>query len=180
MPEDDYIIKYTGFHRRIRHALVIFIDTEVIQPRVPRYVSSTQTDITTHILSGYCCYTHYDHGSWIMGPSTTQLCRGKDCIENLVNHLAGEALKFHNIIVRKMKRLTPEQEHNYNTSTTCHICEAEIEHPNDKVRDHSHCSGVYRGPAHRKCNLDCRKPRFIPIIAYNMSNYDIRSSISSR
>ena len=66
MPRDYYIMKYTGFHRRVRHPLVIFTDTEVIQPRVPRYVSSTQTDVTTHIPLDYCCYTHYDHG-----PSTT-------------------------------------------------------------------------------------------------------------
>ena len=28
-----------------------------------------------------------------------------------------------------MKRLTSEQERDDNTSTTCHICESEIEHP---------------------------------------------------
>ena len=88
MPGDDHIIKYAGFHRKIRHPLVIFMDAEVIiQPRVPRCLSSIQTDITTDIPSGYCCYTHYDHGL-----STTHLHRGKDCIENLVDHLPGEAL----------------------------------------------------------------------------------------
>ena len=33
-----------------------------------------------------------------------------------------------------MKRSTPQQEYDYDTSTTYNICELEITHPNDKVR----------------------------------------------
>ena len=148
--------------------MVIYLDTEVVQPRRPTYISATQTDIATHIPWGYFCYTHYDHG-----PSKTQLYRAKDCIENFVNHLAEEAIRFYKIPVGKIRRLSLQQEYDYNTFTICHSCELEIEHPNDKVRDHSHHSGIYRGPAHRKCNLDRRKPRFIPILAHNVSGYDI-------
>ena len=71
-----------------------------------------------------------------------------------------------------MKCLTSEQEHNYITFTSCHICELEIIHPDDKVRTHYYYSGVYRGSAHGKCNLDCRKPRFIPSIDHKIIGYD--------
>ena len=35
-------------------------------------------------------------------------------------------------------------------STLCHICNEEL--GNDKVRDHCHLSGKFRGAAHEVCN----------------------------
>ncbi|XP_073235132.1 uncharacterized protein [Porites lutea] len=42
----------------------------------------------------------------------------------------------------------------------------------DKVRDHCHFTGKYRGAAHNKCNLRCRKPRVLPVIIHNLQGYD--------
>ena len=43
-----------------------------------------------------------------------------------------------------------------------------------KVPDHENLTGKYRGPAHNKCNLNCRKEKqmFIPIYFHNFSGYD--------
>ena len=73
----------------------------------------------------------------------------------------------------RMKLLTQEQFQSYISSMTCHICELEIVELSDEVRDHCHYSGEYRGPAHKKCNMDYRKPKFLPIVAQNMSRYDM-------
>ena len=50
--------------------------------------------------------------------------------------------------------MTRQQE--YYSATKCHICGGELN--DDKVRDHCHFTGVYRGAAHNRCNLQCRKP----------------------
>ena len=42
----------------------------------------------------------------------------------------------------------------------------------DKVRDHSHVNGRYRGIAHNKCNVNLRIPRKLPIIFHNLQRYD--------
>ena len=42
----------------------------------------------------------------------------------------------------------------------------------DKVRDHSHVNGQYRGIAHNKCNVNLRIPRKLPIIFHNLQRYD--------
>ncbi|XP_073254267.1 uncharacterized protein [Porites lutea] len=42
----------------------------------------------------------------------------------------------------------------------------------DKVRDHCHFTGNYRGAAHNKCNLMCKKPRILPVIFHNLQGYD--------
>ena len=41
-----------------------------------------------------------------------------------------------------------------------------------KVRDHCHFTGRYRGAAHNKCNLNCRKPLFLPVVFRNLQGYD--------
>ena len=40
-----------------------------------------------------------------------------------------------------------------------------------KVKDHCHYTGKFRGAAHRKCNLNYKVPKDIPIIIHNVS-YD--------
>ena len=41
-----------------------------------------------------------------------------------------------------------------------------------KVRDHDHYTGKYRGAAHSDCNLRYKIPREFPIIFHNGSRYD--------
>ena len=44
----------------------------------------------------------------------------------------------------------------------------------DKVRDHCHLTGKYRGPAHSICNINVtqKQLKFISFIFYNFSIYD--------
>ena len=58
----------------------------------------------------------------------------------------------------------------YKASTYCHICEGEL--LNDKVADHCHLTGKFRGAAHNKCNLEYRIPKFFPVIFHNLAGYD--------
>ena len=44
--------------------------------------------------------------------------------------------------------------------------------PNDKVRDHCHFTGNYRGAAHFKCNLAFKHPKTIPVFFHNLEGYD--------
>ena len=41
-----------------------------------------------------------------------------------------------------------------------------------KVRDHSHYTGIFRGAAHSICNLNCKVPKEIPIKIHIGSTYD--------
>ena len=41
-----------------------------------------------------------------------------------------------------------------------------------KVRDHCHFAGNYRGAAHSICNLRFHMPNEIPLVFHNVSNYN--------
>ena len=58
------------------------------------------------------------------------------------------------------------------SATHCFICEEKFERAKDKVRDHCHFTGKFRGAAHNECNLLYRVPRFLPVFLHNLKNYD--------
>ena len=57
----------------------------------------------------------------------------------------------------------------------CHICQQILVDDNDRVRDHCHFTGTYRGVAHNTCNLNYQlKPKSwkLPVIIHNLKGYD--------
>ena len=55
------------------------------------------------------------------------------------------------------------------TNDICHICNKNCV---NKVRDHCHQRGRYRGPACNNCNLNYKHQNFIPVIFLNGKGYD--------
>ena len=53
--------------------------------------------------------------------------------------------------------MTNEDEEIYNNSQICWICKEELN--TDKVRDHCHVTGKFRGASHNKCNINLRLPK---------------------
>ncbi|CAB4026565.1 uncharacterized transposon-derived [Paramuricea clavata] len=72
--------------------------------------------------------------------------------------------------------MSPEDERDYNSSERCHLCLGLPSPDSDsiyqKVRDHCHFTGKYRGAAHSICNLRASKPNFIPALFHNLEGYD--------
>src|SRR5436190_22049564 len=66
--------------------------------------------------------------------------------------------------------ITKDEDIEFRKSDICHICEYLI--TEEKVRDHCHITGKYRGPPHNKCNLNLKLPQNIPVFCHNSSNYD--------
>ena len=65
---------------------------------------------------------------------------------------------------------TEEDRKHFNKASDCWICGEYL--ANDRVRDHCHFTGRYRGPAHNSCNLKYRKPKNISVFFHNLSGYD--------
>ena len=73
---------------------------------------------------------------------------------------------------KKDINMTDYDKEEYRNDNVCRFCEKFIK--SDKVRDHCHLRGKYRGPAHSKCNINVTQKQinFIPFIFHNFSNYD--------
>ena len=68
--------------------------------------------------------------------------------------------------------MTGKDEEDYRNNNICQVCEKNFEC--DKVRDHCHLSGRYRGPALNRCNLNLtqKESHLIPFLFHKFSNYD--------
>ena len=68
--------------------------------------------------------------------------------------------------------LTGTELRSFNNATSCHICTKPL--GDDKVRDHCHIVGSYRGAA-QECNLMYRISRSgwkLPVVIHNLKGYD--------
>ena len=94
-----------------------------------------------------------------------------------VDWFVNEVIKLENKMVFYFKNnkkdiiMTEEDEEKFKNNNICRFCEKNIE--SDKVRDHCHLTGKYRGPAHSICNIDVTQDQsnFILFIFRNFSNY---------
>ena len=68
--------------------------------------------------------------------------------------------------------MSQEEEVQFEQAEECWLCEATL--GDDKVRDHDHLTGKYRGAAHNICNIQSqqRSSSFVPIFFHNFSGYD--------
>jgi hypothetical protein len=72
----------------------------------------------------------------------------------------------------KRLRMTEENKVRFQSATECYLCMKKFSALDYKVRDHDHLSGLYRGAAHRSCNLLLRKQYKIPVFLHNFRGYD--------
>ena len=63
-----------------------------------------------------------------------------------------------------------EEEEQFQSSNICWICEKLIE--DEKVRDHCHITGKFRGTAHWSCSINLQLTKKVPVIFQNLKGYD--------
>ena len=93
-----------------------------------------------------------------------------DAIDVFIKWLEDDVKFLANIKPKKMI-FTKEDEKQFNMVSDCWICGEELGNDN-KVRDHCHYTGRYRGAAHNSCNLKYRKPESVPVFFHNLTGYD--------
>ncbi|CAB4413320.1 unnamed protein product [Rhizophagus irregularis] len=100
---------------------------------------------------------------------------GENAAQKFVIEMLNEAEAICNEFRNPMEMipLTTQEQASYDNAINCWICRNLLD--GNKVRDHCHITGMYRGVAHKGCNLDLSiKPceMHIPVIFHNLSGYD--------
>ena len=68
--------------------------------------------------------------------------------------------------------MTEKEEHLFQESNNCWICKKLIDNNDEKVRDHCHLTGKFRGAAHWDCNINFQLTQKVPVIFHNLKGYD--------
>ena len=168
---NNNIIKYNQRDKSLKLPFIIYADLECLFKKNDTCYNnpdlSSTTKINQHIPSGYSIYTNC---SFDKSNDKLSYYRGEDCMKRFCKDLKDHATKIIDFKKNTMIPLTKEEEDNYNKENICYISKKEFN--NDKVRDHCHFTGKYRGAAHNTCNLRYKIPKNIPVIFHNGSTYD--------
>ena len=64
------------------------------------------------------------------------------------------------------------EEEEFQQSNVCWICEKLIDNDDEKVRDHCHATGKFRGEAHWSCDINLQLTKKVPVVFHNLRGYD--------
>ena len=94
---------------------------------------------------------------------------GADAMDTFINWLESDVREIANLENKDMI-FTPENEKEFNNALNCWICGEYM--GNNRVRDHCHFTGKFRGAACNSCNLKLRRQNNISVFFHNLEGYD--------
>ena len=68
--------------------------------------------------------------------------------------------------------ISEEEENLFQQSNSCWVCEKLIDNDEEKVRDHCHVTGKFRGTAHWGCDINFQLTNKVPVIFHNLKVFD--------
>lgn len=172
LPPKGSFIQFKNFSRKQTVPFVIYADFETMLERFQScdpdpsksYTAKRQRHVAIAFAYHITCALDKQYNRYVS-------YRGLDCISKFVNSIYKDAKKIYNIFKKQVPMIyTDTNAHDFDNSVTCHICENLLF--GDKVRDHCHLTGKYRGAAHSYCNLQYKLPTFLPVFFHNLSGYD--------
>ena len=170
-------ICFQNNNRKMRVPFVVYADFESFNENIDTCYLDGEKSFTNqyqkHKPSSYC-YLIKCFDDKIFTPKLVQCTANsveEDIPQMFVENLESDIKKIYNKFkFPKKANKTMKDLINYNHATHCHICQYEL--GEDKVLDHCHLTGKYRGAAHNECNIQYKIPKFFPVIVHNLSGYD--------
>nr|XP_013189482.1 unnamed protein product [Amyelois transitella] len=170
LPDNGSLIQFKNYERKQNMPFCIYADFEsMLQTNADISCSSNNTmTLNKHIPIAFAyhivCCDNTDYNSYVS-------YRGPDCARRFVESIIKDVKKIYDIVNEPVPMIfTDDDETEFIKATRCHICNNFVF--SDRVRDHCHVTGRYRGPAHPQCNLQFKRPSFVPIFFHNLAGYD--------
>ena len=177
MPEPGRMLYFKNYYKQLPVPFVVYADFECFTKPMsscsPNPKDSYSYDYQKHEPSGFCFYVKsIIPGINIKPIMFTKTSENENIAKIFIKKLEEVTKGIYNDFYKRSKPLVmgAKETKLFNEATICHICSHEL--GEDKVRDHCHFTGKYRGAAHNVCNLKCRKPRLPPVIFHNLQGYD--------
>ena len=175
MPEPGSMLYFKNYNKQLPIPFVVYADFECfttpLNTCTPNPNKSYGYNYQKHEPSGFCYYLKGITGSF--KPVTFTKTSDSDNVAlTFVNKIVELTKAIYDKYYRRPRQLilSRDEQQSFNKATSCHICHGLLN--GDKVRDHCHFTGKYRGAAHNQCNLQRRKPRVLPVIFHNLQGYD--------
>ena len=169
----DNYMKFKNPQRALEAPLMIYADFECLTEKVERAVENDMSASYTQTYQKHvpCGYAILPVRRSAAGPEylPSSVYRGEDAVPDFLRTVVTLADDHHNNISKPLD-MTKSDWVNYNSAPECCICKKPV--GNDRVRDHCHVSGKFRGPAHPQCNLEYKLTKDVTVGFHNLRRYD--------
>jgi hypothetical protein len=177
LPEPGTMLKFMNYNRSMRVPFIVYADFEsFIKPIYtcqPRPDESCTNKYQKHTPSSFCYYVKcFDDSVYAQQPIVFTAESEDDDVAQIFVDTLEENIKqiYKRFKFPKNMDFTSIDARRFHEATECHICGGVL--GEDKVRDHCHFSGKFRGAAHNRCNINYKAPKFFPVVFHNLSGYD--------
>lgn len=166
--EEKSTISFKNVKNMLTHPCVIYADFESVLLRVNKQASEKVKVLQEHASIAHAMLRVCRDDATM---NKFETYTGEDACENFVQSLLDQAEELHEIITtNKPLVMTAADEREFKTAKSCYLCGGEL--GKDRVRDHNHMTGKYRGAAHNECNIALQMPDYIPVVFHNLKGYD--------
>ena len=167
-------IEFDAVEKMLPMPFVIYADFEsFLTPMQGPADRSSNVPYEMHVPSGFCNYVVCRMEKFKFKPV---IYRGPNVIEKFLKRMKKVYSRIYRILRKvvpiKMKR---EEEEAFKHAKDCYLCDKPLS--TDRVRDHCHLTGTYRGACHNSCNLSLREKKskniyIVPVVFHNLRGYD--------
>ena len=177
MPPPETYLKFKNFLYSERAPFAIYADFECynkpIHTNTPDPNKSYTKKLTKHEPASFVYYIKSFNENVYKSQLKTYIKEEEedpDVIDVFINWLE-EDVKIISELGNEKIIITKEEEEEFKQASDCWICKKKL-NLEDRVRDHCHFTGRYRGAAHNRCNLKYSKPNNISVFFHNLTGYD--------
>ena len=180
-PDKEKTVKFKNIKKQLRVPFIIYADFECYTEKIANPANNPNHTNTTayqhHKPSGFSYTVVSAKKEYTRAPI---VYRGQNVVDAFFDNLISEEKRILEILKNpKPMHLTQEEEQAFQQAQDCHICDQPL--GVDRVRDHDHLTGDYRGAAHNECNLALKYKKVndrmvdsfvIPVVFHNLRGYD--------
>ena len=167
-------IEFNNFNKMIPSLFKIYADFECLLKNVDIGINNDCFSYTTKYQDHIpCCFPYKLVCIDDKYSKDIVLCRGKNAFYKVIQSIFNEYIVQKSIMKKHFNKnliMSAEEEEQFEKSEICWICNKLID--DNKVRDHCHITGKYRGAAHWNCNINLKKSKKLPIIFHNLRGYE--------
>ncbi len=163
LPEEGTKMKFKNFKNMLMRPFIVIADME--SSLIPM---NHKTLLNKHEPNS-CCY--YFICTFDYSRNYIKTFDGENCVVNMIKELKKLSKKcIDEMRINTEMKLTKQEEEDFKNAKECYLCKKVID--KNKVRDHDHRTGFYRGACHASCNINYYSNRYLPVVFHNLRGYD--------